>query len=84
MVAPDTAKEFQKLHSSTTTVASSSIRLEDLVQHFSETAPSKRRLELLGIKEGTDIKRRKMKKPKERERSSGEEMPHNIELEIFN
>ena len=64
----------------------SAISLEDVVQHFYKTAPTKRRLSL-GITEGPNIKRRKMK-PEETDSdgyssSSGGENLHNVELQIF-
>ena len=68
--APDTAREFQCLLDSPSPVASCSFRLEDAVQHFYRTAPSKGNQ--LGLKDGHA--RRKMRKRKKVERpSSGEE-----------
>jgi len=70
-VSPGIAREFQGLLPSQPRV--STISLEAVVHHFFNTAPSKRRLELVGIKEGPDIKRRK-KKPEERESESSSGM----------
>ena len=62
----------------------SAISLEDVVQHFFKTAPTKRRLSL-GITEGPDIKRRKMmaEETDSGSSSSGGENLYNTELQIF-
>ena len=68
--APDTAREFQCLLNSPSPVAS--FRLEDAVQHFSRTAPSKGNQ--LGLKDGLATRKMRKKKKVEMERpSSGEE-----------
>ena len=68
--APDTAREFRCLLSSPSPVASCSFRLEDAVQHFFRTAPSKGNQ--LGLGDSL-VTRKKRKKKKVERPSSGEE-----------
>ena len=69
--APDTAREFQSLLNSPSPVTSCSFRLEDAVQHFLRTAPSKGNQ--LGLKDGLANRKRRRKREKVERPSSGEE-----------
>ena len=74
-VAPSTAQTFQARHSTPGTVAS--IRLEDVVEHFSKTAPSTG--DQLGLKDdlASSNRRRKVERP-----SSGEENLLKVDISL--
>ena len=82
-VSPGISKKFKSLHSSPTVA----ISLDEVVAHFSKTAPPKRKL-ALGITDGPDIKKTKKKveesgtSDSESDSSSGEEEGLDNEVEI--
>ena len=77
-VSPGISKKFKSLHSSPTVA----ISLDEVVAHFSKTAPPKRKL-ALGINDGPGIKKTKKKvEESESDSSSGEEEGLDNEVEI--
>ena len=82
-VSPGISKKFKSLHSSPTVA----ISLDEVVAHFSKTAPPKRKL-ALGINDGPDTKKTKKKveesgtSDSESDSSSGEEEGLDNEVEI--
>ena len=82
-VSPGISKIFKSLHSSPTVA----ISLDEVVAHFSKTAPPKRKL-ALGINDGPNVKKTKKKEAEsgtsdsESDSSSGEEESLDNEVEI--